>query len=274
MELIHYTTKERLDFSIARERKEIAPITLDAVYYVFANPNYHIHHTVLPGTYILVATLSGQGVIHIHHHQLSLTSGDITLIDASHDTFHYFSAGSNWNFFWFEFRCLTPDFLEFPLEQVAHLPLDTLQRTLCEKCLNSLKLGDSKTASHLLTSLLCLLQSQNRITEDYHSDIDRFRKADEFIRQHLNTATVQSTARHLNISERSLLNTFQSLLGVRTIEYIQTLKMDTARYLLLNDSMSIRKISEHLGYADQFIFSKSFHKLIGLSPTQYRRQCK
>jgi len=265
---------EHLDFSVARKRQNVVPVAMDAVYYVFADEEYWIRHRPLKDSLILVSTLNGQGTIQVNGHELKLSPGDMAVFDPSRETFHYFCTVANWNFWWFEFRCLSPDFLELPLEKAIHLPLDQTQLSLCERALSYLKLGDIKTSSFLLASLLCMLQKQSLLTEEIHGNTDAFRKADRYIRQHLDSVTVETTAAYLNISQRTLLNIFQSLLGISTTEYIHNLKMDTAQYLLCSGNKSIGEISELLGYGDQFTFSKSFRKRFGIPPTQYRKKEK
>ena len=101
-----------------------------------------------------------------------------------------------------------------------------------------------------------------------------FQEADRYIRRNLATATVQSTALHLGVCEHTLLNIFQALLGMRTVEYIQNLKTDMAKHLLISGEKPIREIAWELGYADQFAFSKSFRKRFGISPSACRRAAR
>ncbi len=133
-----------------------------------------------------------------------------------------------------------------------------------------MKLKDNKTASTLLASLLCLLQHNFHREVRVHKEVDLFRKADRYIRRNLQTATVESTARYLHVSERTLLSVFQNLLGIKTIEYIQEIKADMARHLLSQDC-TVKELAERLGYADQFSFHKSFKKKYGISPSQYKK---
>ncbi|MCI5648645.1 MAG: AraC family transcriptional regulator [Fusicatenibacter sp.] len=96
--------------------------------------------------------------------------------------------------------------------------------------------------------------------------------AEQYILQNLPTATVKSTAQYLNVSERTLLNLFQFMLGMPTVEYIQKRKIDEACRQLSFGENTIGEIAEDLGYADQFVFSKAFSKYMGISPSKYRKQ--
>ena len=45
----------------------------------------------------------------------------------------------------------------------------------------------------------------------------------------------------------------------------------SAQRLLVQTAEDIRRISEILGFSDQFYFSRKFKKACGLTPLQYRR---
>lgn len=262
---------EYLDFSISPEKKRISPVTVDAIYYVLANSRYHIRHGIIPDSLVFIATLSGHGKIQLEGKCLDIGSGDILLFDASRHIFEYQCTDFSWNFWWFEFRCPDPAFLDIPLARPQHAPIKSMELSLCEEALNSLKLQDQKTASFLMASLICMLSERSQETQQDSNDIMLFRKADQYIRHNLPTVTVKKIADHLNVSEHTLLNIFQSLLGIRTVEYIQKLKMDLACHQLTTSESTVREIADSLGYADQFTFSKCFRKHFSLSPTQYRK---
>ena len=149
---------EYTELCIASEKKQIFPLTADAIYYVTADSRYHIYHSALPDSLIFAATLRGCGEIRLNKKDISLSAGDI-LVFSPREVFEYRCTGSSWSFWWFEFRCLEADFLTLPLETVLPLPLNDAMLYLCRESLESLKLKDSRTASALLSSLVCLLKT-------------------------------------------------------------------------------------------------------------------
>ena len=262
---------EYTELCIASEKKQIFPLTADAIYYVTADSRYHIYHSALPDSLIFAATLRGCGEIRLNKKDISLSAGDI-LVFSPREVFEYRCTGSSWSFWWFEFRCLEADFLTLPLETVLPLPLNDAMLYLCRESLESLKLKDSRTASALLSSLLCLLQKERGESDRPEGALALFHQADQYIHHNLAAATVQSTARHLNVSERTLLNVFRSLLGISTLEYIRNMKMDMAHYLLTTGAAPVGEIAALLGYTDQFTFCKSFVRHFGCSPSEYRKR--
>ena len=55
-------------------------------------------------------------------------------------------------------------------------------------------------------------------------------------------------------------------------EYIIELRLQFAKNLLDNTNMSIKQISERVGYSDQYFFSRIFKKYLGISPQSYRNK--
>ncbi|HVS95503.1 MAG TPA: helix-turn-helix transcriptional regulator, partial [Puia sp.] len=54
------------------------------------------------------------------------------------------------------------------------------------------------------------------------------------------------------------------------IEYFNHLKIQKACQYLLHTELRIKEIACKLGFEDPFYFSRMFHKLMGMSPNQYR----
>lgn len=53
--------------------------------------------------------------------------------------------------------------------------------------------------------------------------------------------------------------------------YIQIIRIEEAKKLLLHTTMTVSEISNLVGYTDPKYFSKVFHKASGMKPITYRR---
>lgn len=71
-----------------------------------------------------------------------------------------------------------------------------------------------------------------------------------------------------NISYFSQL--FKKVVGTSYAEYFILLKMDQAKLLITNTSMSLQNIACEVGYDDYYHFSKMFKKYTKYSPTEFR----
>lgn len=93
----------------------------------------------------------------------------------------------------------------------------------------------------------------------------------DYIRTHIATATLQSTADHVNYSPIYLSRLFKEKAGVNFISYIIQERMQCSVELLRKPSCSISYISEAVGYSNEKNFSRAFKKYFGVSPTEYRK---
>lgn len=64
---------------------------------------------------------------------------------------------------------------------------------------------------------------------------------------------------------------FTKAMGEGPQEYIIHAKMERARQLLAESSLSVGMIAEALGFRDIYFFSRQFHQQTGSTPTAYRR---
>lgn len=93
-----------------------------------------------------------------------------------------------------------------------------------------------------------------------------------YISTHLNAKlTVREVAEATFCSPSKLAKLFEKELGQSVAAYIDNLIMSEAKNLLMYSDSSIGKISDKLGFCDQFYFSRQFRKHFGASPSQYRR---
>lgn len=65
---------------------------------------------------------------------------------------------------------------------------------------------------------------------------------------------------------------FKKEMGVNLTEHIAKLRIDYASSLLRQPELTIQEISEKCGFNDYFYFTKMFKKLIGLTPSEYRKR--
>ncbi len=77
-----------------------------------------------------------------------------------------------------------------------------------------------------------------------------------------------------NLSYSRYVTKFKKQTGKSPNEYIIDLKFQFAKSLLENTTMSIKQISERIGYTDQYFFSRLFKNHVGMSPRAYRNRNK
>jgi transcriptional regulator GlxA family with amidase domain len=77
---------------------------------------------------------------------------------------------------------------------------------------------------------------------------------------------------HVGLEERTFLRRFRAATGLTMTGYAQALRVARAQELLQLTDGSADQIAWEVGYADPASFRKAFTRLIGLSPSAYRRR--
>lgn len=97
----------------------------------------------------------------------------------------------------------------------------------------------------------------------------------EYIRKNLSLQlSVSTIAKQTYLSQSTLCNRFKEELGVSIGKYIDRLIFFKAEQMLTKTDISIKDISEELGFCDQFYFSRRFAKRLGKTPLAYRKLTK
>jgi len=82
----------------------------------------------------------------------------------------------------------------------------------------------------------------------------------------------KSMARDLGVSYETFRKGFQKQFGVSPGLYRTQRRLAVACRLLELTTMTHQRIASHLGFADEFHFSKRFKQVIGVGPREYRRR--
>jgi len=82
---------------------------------------------------------------------------------------------------------------------------------------------------------------------------------------------LNSIANKFNISPAHLTRTFKRYKGDTPLHYIINLRIEEAKKLIKSKpELDLKDISEIVGYDDQHYFSKTFKKVTGVSPSEYK----
>jgi len=84
--------------------------------------------------------------------------------------------------------------------------------------------------------------------------------------------SVKDLADFLSISQKTLIRKFKFSTGLLPKNYLQQLKIEKAKYLLVNGNLSFQDITTHLNYSNPSSFRKMFKKLTSLTPQEYRKK--
>jgi YesN/AraC family two-component response regulator len=79
-------------------------------------------------------------------------------------------------------------------------------------------------------------------------------------------------AKHISIADDYLTFCFRQELGTTPIKYLQRYRINRAKTLLKEGTLSITEIAGRVGFSDSSYFSRIFHRETGISPEEFRRR--
>ncbi|OEH53340.1 two-component system response regulator [Oceanobacillus sp. E9] len=98
------------------------------------------------------------------------------------------------------------------------------------------------------------------------------KQAEEYIKEYFRTTIkVQEVADVINVSSNYFSTLFKQKTGENFNEYVNKLRVDEAKSLLINTPFKVSEISRQVGFQEYKYFVSVFKKFSGLTPTNYRK---
>ena len=92
-----------------------------------------------------------------------------------------------------------------------------------------------------------------------------------FISEHFaEKLTISQLASLVSLSDYHFIRIFKRQTGFTPHEYILNTRMNTARYLLKNSTLSVKDICFSTGFSCESVFCNTFKRREGITPAQYR----
>jgi len=76
----------------------------------------------------------------------------------------------------------------------------------------------------------------------------------------------------LQVSHKKLNETAKNITGKTACHLVEEKIVTEAKNILTQSRQQVKQIAWHLGYEDQYYFSRMFKKQAGISPRAYRKQ--
>ncbi|MEW5901599.1 MAG: AraC family transcriptional regulator, partial [Acidobacteriota bacterium] len=129
-----------------------------------------------------------------------------------------------------------------------------------------------------------LLQKLTTVLENFMNKVSRVRERKrtvrvnamkEFINQNFTRKlTAREIAREAALSVSRALHLFKEETGFPLSHYINKMKIDYGKYLLLNTEIGLADLADELGFYDQSHFTKMFKSFEKMTPSHFRLKYK
>ncbi|WNR46804.1 helix-turn-helix domain-containing protein [Paenibacillus roseipurpureus] len=245
-----------------------------------AKSNYHIGPRTTP-YYYLIFVLEGAGTFTQNHVTYHLGKNDMFCL----------LPGVTHEYFTEEDHLLQKIFVAFDGKQALHLleriglsPQSPYRKGGLTDETNKLMwefmnlVRDERQASDL-SRLAQFYQIFDKLSIAYHSLSTQENRSLSWLQQGLDYIqihyaegiTVERVSAYVGVERTHFTKQFKKVYGVPPMQYMQDLKMNEAKHLLVQTDYTLTEIANSVGYPDLFSFSKAFKKHLGVPPTQYRR---
>jgi len=95
----------------------------------------------------------------------------------------------------------------------------------------------------------------------------------DWLRQRLSRRySLKGLADAFSVSARTLLRRFKAECGESPLTYLQRMRIDAAKKLLVSTTLSVSVITERAGYEDESSFVRMFNRQVGHTPARYRQR--
>lgn len=133
-----------------------------------------------------------------------------------------------------------------------------------------------ENADYLQDIIVMLLKFTDKAINEIHNTRCNNPKAIinmaiNFIQHHYDEKiSLDDVAQKLNLSKNYLCSAFKKVTGENMSLYINKLRIEKAKSLLLESDGSIKEIFEEVGYSNQQYFSRVFKKITGITVIEYK----
>jgi AraC-like DNA-binding protein len=93
-----------------------------------------------------------------------------------------------------------------------------------------------------------------------------------FIRDQKKIPDIRRIAKEVGLSQRDLENTCISITGMTPVKYMNSLRLNEGRRLLLETDYTINRIADNLSYSSHSHFSSAFRLHFGVTPVSLREK--
>ena len=228
-------------------------------------------------SYMILYTLSGEGVLEYEGATFYLKSGDGFFLDCQKPHF-YRTAKNEWNHCVVHFHGSgATTFYHMYAEHhppLFHQPLNGAFQKMLEELISLqttiVPFWEVKIAG-ALSNLLTFLITETSPAED--SMAKTIQAVIRYMEEHLGEElSLDLLSKEFHISKYHLSREFHKLTSYPPIEYLIQLRLKQAQFLLSFTDLPVWRVAESVGIPNEQYFGKLFKKRFSMTPGQYRKQ--
>ena len=231
--------------------------------------------------YLIHYIISGKGYYYIKNERIELSAGDCFLVYPNTEVTYQADKEDPWEYAWVGFT-----------GSDAAIILQATDFTKKKPYLTNLSFGDDlkrqllhiydargngfehavEMTGRLYTALAILMHGATN-QKAKNTANSYVQKSIEYISSNYSyPITVEDIASYVGLSRSQLFRSFETVLGISPKEYLTDFRIKQSCYLLEHSDLSITSIANSIGFDNSLYFSKTFHKVKGMPPKEYRKK--
>ncbi|WP_304681650.1 AraC family ligand binding domain-containing protein [uncultured Clostridium sp.] len=241
----------------------------------------HFYGPAVRSGYLIHIVLSGKGIFKVNNNTYNLTARDGFLIYPNELIYYEADENNPWEYIWIGLvGTKVNDYLNKTSISKFNPTFKLNKHSKLINAINSIINSTKIDANKNLKILSTLYDFLFELLNEFPSSINNNKNTQQsyldeallFI--HLNfqdNVSITNIANHLSIDRSYLHRIFKNNLNLSPQEYVLNLRLEKASELLLTTSLTIGDIARSVGYNDTMLFSKTFKKHKGLTPSNYKK---
>lgn len=241
----------------------------------FYENGYRLHRNSYD-SFLLMYIRSGTLTVNYQDKEQSVPVGSFILLDCYEP--HGYHTDSGWECLWVHFdgpmarayyRLVTSHLSNiFTLSEP--LPVIYKMQQIYDTFKNGAIIREA-LLSKQLTDILTAFLLFNPVQASAYNHSEAIEESIAYINEHFaDNITVEQLAGRAMISPYYFIRIFKSETGFTPHEYIVSVRINTAKYLLKNTRLTIKNIGFQTGFSCESVFCSAFKKNTGMTPAAFR----
>lgn len=232
--------------------------------------------------YQIIYIIKGKCLIRMDNDSLWINEGNMILYKPNQPQYYSYFFKDSTEVYWIHFSGYGAteylSKLDLLKNTIYPIVFDNKCTELFRMIMNEMQIQKplySQQASSYFYELLVTISRLINFSNESHPEMlkDDFKKVIELMHFKYNeNHPISFYANECNLSLYRFMHKFKELTGMAPLEYLTRVRVEIAKNLLLNSSLSISDVSSIIGYENPLYFSRVFKKETGVSPRFYNKQ--
>ncbi len=224
--------------------------------------------------YVLLVALEGSGCMGVETERRQICEGDVHLL-FPHQIHYYIDLPEKFSWLYITFE------LEGPARQILELwknggrKLDEKAEALLQVFLDQYQREDGLGASIALGKVFEGMESAQAAEQVGESDVDLVAKIKKHVMENLEgDLAMPALSEAMEVSESYLRAVFRDSAGVSLGNFVRSVRLVRATYLLEKGTSDLGEIAEKTGFSSLTSFTRAFRRMYDMTPSSYRKRSR